>query len=175
MSSKSSSSTSSTRRQRPQKSLFSVFLTFLKTENFFSKVQIKYPLIQHNYFRDPVLGVQTTRPGEVMPIWGRSSWITVPNHTILSARRPKLEVPTRRFSWPLGPSPLDPLGPQKVFFDDVMMMLNDVQHVVASIFECSKTVIFEVFQGLIKYQARESRPKTGFLTFFDVSAATRHA
>jgi hypothetical protein len=62
-----------------------------------------------------------------------------------------------------------------VFFDDSMMMLNDVQYVVASIFERSKTVIFEVFQGLIKYQARESRPKTSFLTFFDVSVATRHA
>jgi hypothetical protein len=62
-----------------------------------------------------------------------------------------------------------------VFFDDVMMMLNDVQHAVASIFGRPKMVIFEVFQGLIKYQARESRPKTGFLTFFDVSAATRHA
>jgi hypothetical protein len=62
-----------------------------------------------------------------------------------------------------------------VFFDASMMMLNDVQHAVVVIFESSKMVIFEVFQGLIKYQARESRPKTGFLTFFDVSAATRHA
>ncbi len=138
-------------------------------------MQIKYPLIQHNYFRDPVLGVQAIAPGEVMPIWRRSSWITVPNHTILSARRPKLEVPTRRFSWPLGPSPLRAPGPKNVFYSDVMMMLNDVQHVVAVIFESSKMAIFEVFQGLIKYQARESRPKTGFLTFFDVSAATRHA
>ncbi len=83
---KSSSSTSSKRRQRPQKHVFLTFSTFWKTENFFSKLQIKYPLIRPNYFGGPVLGVQATGSGEVMPIWGRSSWITVPNHTILSAR-----------------------------------------------------------------------------------------
>jgi hypothetical protein len=136
----SSSSTSSTHRQRPQKHVFFSFLTFLKTENFFSKVQIKYPLIRLNYFGGPVLGVQATGSGEVMPIWGRSSWITVPNHTILSARRPKLEVPTRRFSWPSGPSALRPPKAKTVIFDASMMMLNVVQRVVVSCFSLTKRV-----------------------------------
>ena len=136
----SSSSTSSTHHQRPQNHVFFIFLTFWKTEIFFSKSQIKYPLIRHNYLSDPIFGVQATGSGGVLSIWGRSSWITVPNHTILSARRPKLEVPTRRFSWPLGPSPLRPPKAKSEQLDASMMMLNVVQRVVACNFLSTKRV-----------------------------------
>ena len=109
-------------------------------------MQIKYPLIRGNYLRDPVLGVQATRSGEVMSIWCRSFWITVPNHTILSARRPKLEVPTRRFSWSLGPCSLKPYKLKNVFSSSSMIKIFSLKRCYNNV-TTRKNVFFRVFQN----------------------------
>jgi hypothetical protein len=161
--------------QRAQKLTFSVFSCFWKTEKSFSKVQIKYPLNRANYWGDPFWRGQATRSGEVMSICGRSFWITVPNHTILSARRPKLEVPTRRFSWSFWPSPLSAYNVKNVLLASSMMKIFSLKRCYNSV-EALKNVILRVFRDPLKMAFFDPFFKTPWKwPFFDVFSKTRCA